>query len=195
MMRKTRCAVSIVSLLLVTTASAQSNGHLDAAARAEYARAEQAFQAGDLTRSSQIYSRILEHDNAQPFAWFRLGLAHHQLKNFRAALQAYDSALRYAEGAAGIPDLEQTVAKTRFNRALLLLDEVARDLQHISADQLNDELESTRVAVHEYVRAALRSAGSRESLDPVENNNAKVRARSYVYTAPAASKGAAAESR
>lgn len=172
--------LTIVSLS-ATAAEVPSRNY---AARAEFARAEQAFEAGDLTRASQMYSKILEQDNAQPFAWFRLGLAHHQLRNFRQALQAYDNALRYAESTIDAPDLAATVAKTRFNRALLLLDEVATDLQQIPADRLERELESTRIAVHEYVRAALLSAKSQKGLGPIEKTNTGARARSYVYTAP-----------
>jgi tetratricopeptide (TPR) repeat protein len=183
-----RSALSITFLMLAALraigADVQSIETIAAATRTEYARAEQAFQVGDLTRASQMYSKILERDNAQPFAWFRLGLAHHQLKNFRQALQAYDNALRYAETAIDAPDLAATVAKTRFNRALLLLDEVAQDLQHIPADGLDSEFESTRVAVHEYVRAALSSANSQRRLDPIEKKSTGARARSYVYTAP-----------
>ena len=154
------------------------------AAQAEYARAEQAFQAGDLTRSSQLYSKILEGDSAQPFAWFRLGLAHHQLKNFRQALHAYDSAISYAQTTIDVPDLQETIAKTRFNRAMLLLDAAGEDLRLIPANVLARELEVTRSDVHEHVSAALQSARSRVQLDPVSKQHTRLRARAYVYTAP-----------
>lgn len=154
---------------------------------AGYVQAEQAFQAGDLSRARELYAQLTEQSADQPLAWFRLGLIQQRQQAARAALHAYDQALSQAQTQADAPDTKELLAKIRFNRALLLLEVAAEDLQKIAPQALSRELEVTRAAVQQHLGAALLSAGSRVSLDApnrVKSVSKSVRAKSYIYTAP-----------
>jgi tetratricopeptide (TPR) repeat protein len=131
----------------------------------QYGVAEQAFRAGDLTQAEQLYSKILESHGDEPIAWFRIGLIQQRRQSFRAALNAYDSALACATGETS-EEITQVLTKVRFNRAVLLLESAARDLKGIAPGALEQNLDLTREALTTHVDAALRIADSQVSVEP-----------------------------
>jgi tetratricopeptide (TPR) repeat protein len=155
------------------TARGEAAAHADTAApqppltaiARHYALAEQAFRAGDFTQAEKVYSKILEFHGDEPFAWFRIGLMQQRRQSFRAALNAYDSALACATGEPS-DEIRQVLAKVRFNRAVLLLESAAKDLKAIAPGALEQNLDLTREALTTHVDAALRVADSEVSVDP-----------------------------
>lgn len=181
--RSFQILICLVLTMLGLAAHGQSTARGVSAAQAEYTLAERAFQTGDLAHASELYARILEQHGDQALAWFRVGLIHHRQQAFRPALHAYDKALDCADAqVAGTPD-EEAIAKIRFNRALLLMDAAANDLQSIPPEVLSKDMETTREVVHHHVSSALLSAGSSVQLDPIKKSKSGAKARSYVYTA------------
>jgi tetratricopeptide (TPR) repeat protein len=144
-----------------------------------YALAEQAFRAGDFTQAEKVYSKIIESHGDEPMAWFRIGLMEQRRQSFRAALNAYDSALASGTGETS-DEVAQVLAKVRFNRAVLLLESAARDLKGIAPGALDQNLDATREALTAHVDAALRVADSEVSVDvPVSAAADKPSAKGY----------------
>jgi tetratricopeptide (TPR) repeat protein len=157
---------------VTVSAHAESTARVEAAPQPaltsiarQYVLAEQAFRAGDFTQAEQLYSKILESHGDEPIAWFRIGLIQQRRQSFRAALNAYDSALACATGETS-DEITQVFAKVRFNRAVLLLESAARDLKGITPGALEQTLDLTREALTAHVDAALRVADSQVSIDP-----------------------------
>jgi tetratricopeptide (TPR) repeat protein len=149
-------AVAVLALIaLQAQAAAPQQGITPNAT--QYMLAEQSFRAGDLTRAEQIYSKILEAHGDEPLAWFRIGLIQQRRQSFRAALNAYDSALAWAPGESS-EEITRVLAKVRFNRALLLLESAAKDLKAIAPGVLEQDLDATREALTARVDDALLAA-------------------------------------
>jgi tetratricopeptide (TPR) repeat protein len=180
---KLHTVLGLVGVLLSLATKAQDEPPPRMIAQSEYVRAERLFESGDITRAAQLYSRILEKNSEQPFAWFRLGIIYQQLEKFRPSLQAYDSALLYAEQDPSNAEMREVVAKAHFNRAMLLMDAAAQDLQQIQDDVLNENQEASRVEVHRYMSEALRAAKSRQQLERIQMSRTSERAKGYVYSA------------
>jgi len=148
----------------------------------QYVLAEQSFRAGDFTQAEQLYSKILEVHGDEPLAWFRIGLIQQRRRSFRAALNAYDSALACAS-AESSDEMTRVLAKVRFNRALLLLDSAARDLKGIAPGVLEQDLDVTREALARHVDAALAAADSAITVDAPRavHRGTAPPAKGYVY--------------
>ncbi len=124
-----------------------------------YAQAEQAFRAGDTAEAEKLYARILETRGDEPLAWFRIGLIQQRRQVFKSALNAYDTALACAAGDS-TEGVAEVLAKVRFNRAILLLESAAKDLQGIPAGTLAPNLDTVRERLAIQVDAALHLADS-----------------------------------
>ena len=147
----------------------------------QYVLAEQSFRAGDLTRAEQIYSKILEAHGDEPLAWFRIGLIQQRRQSFRAALNAYDSALAWAPGESS-EEITRVLAKVRFNRALLLLESAAKDLKAIAPGVLEQDLDATREALTARVDDALLAADDSVTADvPKAARVAPSSAKGFLY--------------
>jgi tetratricopeptide (TPR) repeat protein len=171
------------AVLAFTAAQTQAAGAQDGPpplAR-QYLLAEQSFRAGDFTQAEQLYSKILEVHGDEPMAWFRIGLIQQRRRSFKAALNAYDSALACAPTVSS-DEMARLLAKVRFNRALLLLDSAARDLKGIAPGALEQDLDATREALAAHVDAALLAADSSVTVDPPKAlHGGTAPAKGYVY--------------
>lgn len=144
--------------------AAQAETPITPAAR-QYAAAEQAFQAKDDTLAEQLYSKFIEADGDDPRAWFRIGLIEQRRGSFRAALNAYDRAIESAPSTGG-PEIAQVLAKARFNRAVLLLESAAADLNRIAPGTLEEALDQSRQSMTTQLHAALQTAGAPTTAEP-----------------------------
>jgi predicted Zn-dependent protease len=131
----------------------------------QYAQAEQAFRAGDFAEAEKLYAQILDTHGDEPVAWFRIGLIQQRRQVFKAALNAYDNALACAAGDT-TEVVAQVLAKVRFNRAILLLESAAKDLQGIPSGTLEQTLDDVRAGLTTQVDAALRLADSEVAVAP-----------------------------
>lgn len=146
----------------------------------QYLLAEQAYVAGDYAQSEKLYSKIIEAHGDEPTAWFRIGLIQQRRESFKAALTAYDNAL-----ACGVdPQSEQqqqVLAKVRYNRALLLLQGAARDLNNISPGILDPQLDQVRESLSKEVNGVLQIADAAVIQSPRSSIARKSSAKGYVY--------------
>jgi tetratricopeptide (TPR) repeat protein len=179
-----RCLIPVVLLLWATAPAAAVPVTESTSTARQYVQAEQAFRAGDYSQAEQLYSKIIEAHGDEPTAWFRIGLMRQRRQSFRAALNAYDSALSCAP-AESSEEITQVLAKVRFNRALLLLESAARDLKSIAPGALDQNLDVARETLTAHVDAALRAADSEVTVEPPKSA-AGNSASGYVYEAKTA---------
>jgi predicted Zn-dependent protease len=175
-----RVVVLIASVAVRAQAASPQQGITPIAV--QYAQAEQSFRAGDLARAEQLYSKLLESHGDEPLAWFRIGLIQQRRHSFRAALNAYDSALAWAPGESS-EETTRVLAKVRFNRALLLLESAAKDLKGIAPGVLDRDLDATREAITARVDAALLAADATVTVDAPKSARATPpsSAKGFVY--------------
>lgn len=147
-----------VAAAVICSVTAQAETPIPPTVR-QYAAAEQAFQAKDDSLAERLYSKLVEAGGDDPRVWFRIGLIEQRRGSFRAALDAYDKAMESAPSVS-TPELAQVIAKVRFNRAVLLLDSAAADLNRISPGTLDAGFDQSRQAMATQLNSALRIAGA-----------------------------------